>query len=150
MAKGFIVLENGKDFFTRWTGYDMIIEIVIKELKARNPGCELADWLTTRIPAEGEHRGDAVFHNAKGEMILRTLDLRGLTEANRDLFWDAVIQGNKKIKTLGPEYSNLNPDRIQELCETHRQTPEAFEIDIEIAETLIVAGEVIEKVGPGW
>ncbi|MCE7992510.1 MAG: hypothetical protein HEP71_11035 [Roseivirga sp.] len=150
MAKGFITLENGKDFFTRWTGYDMIIEIIIKELEAMNQHCELAKWLKTRIPAEGEHRGDAVFHNNRGEMIQRTLDLRGLTQTNRDLFWKALEAGNTKIDQADISYSNLNPERLHEFYEQHRQTPPDFEIEAENNDTLTINNEVIEKIGPGW
>lgn len=150
MAKGFITLENGEDFFTRWTGYDMIIEIIIKELKAMNPHCELANWLKTRIPAEGEHRGDAVFHNTKGEMIQRIIDLRGLTKTNRNLFWKALERGNQKIDRVDENYSNLKPERLHEFYEQHQRTPADFEIEEEGPETLTINNEVVEKIGPGW
>lgn len=121
MAKGFITLENGEDFETRWTGYDRIIEIVIKELKDDAQGLPLAEWLATRIPQLGEHKGDAVFHNRRGEMIERIMDLREFSVNHRELFWVAVGRGAAKLLELGQLYSPLNPERIQELLAMHRK-----------------------------
>lgn len=120
MANGFITLENGKDFFTRWTGYDMIIEIVIRELKEIDPQCTFADWLATQIPEGGQYSGGALFYNAKNEMVQRILDLRELTENNRSLFWQALEVGRNKVLSFGADYSDLNPERINELWSMHK------------------------------
>lgn len=150
MAKGFITLENGEDFYTRWTGYDMILQIVIIELANIHGGEELAKWLQTRIPSENEEKGDAVFFNKKEEMIQRILDLRGLTKRNRSLFWAAVKLGKSKLVRMGQNYSNLNPDRITELISMHDKINHDFTIEKEIDVALIVDGDKIEKIGPGW
>ena len=117
MANGFITLENGQDFVTRWTGYDLILEIAVVELS--NHGyIELASWLKTRLP-DGEDKGDAVFWNSAGEMIERSLDLRALTRENRALFWKALTIGNENLFTKGELYSTLNPERLHELLQMH-------------------------------
>ena len=149
MAKGFITLENGEDFVTRWTGYDMILEIVTKEL--RNLGDnEFADWLRTRFPNENEEKGDDEFCNSKNEMIQRIIDLRGLTKTNREKFWQALSIGAKNLRQFGEEYSILNPDRLVELMAAHSRVIDNFDIDNETEKEIIVSGDKIDKVGPGW
>lgn len=149
MANGFITLENGEDFVTRWTGYDMILEIVTKEL--RNIGDnDFADWVRTRFLNENEEKGDAVFWNSENEMIERIIDLRGLTKTNREKFWQALSIGAKNLGQFGKEYSNLNPDRLAELIAAHSRVVDNFVIDHETEKEVIVGDDKIEKVGPGW
>lgn len=94
MANGFITLENGEGFYTRWTGYDMILQIVIREL--------------------------------------------------------ADIQGGGELAKMGVKYSNLNPDRITELMSMHDKISHDFTIEKELDVSLIIAGDKIDKIGPGW
>ena len=54
MASCFITFKNGATFSRRWTGYDYIIQISIKELYLLENGKPLAEWLTLQIPLEGE------------------------------------------------------------------------------------------------
>ena len=150
MANGFIVLENGKDFYTRWTGYDMIIQVAIKELKNIREGEDLTDWLQTRIPNENEEKGDAIFFNSANKMIVRTIDLRGLTEKSRSLFWKAITIGAKCLNKDGLKYSNLNPDRLNELISEHDKMNQQLIIEKELEEIVIINGIEIEKIGPGW
>ena len=150
MAKGFIILENGQDFFTRWTGYDLIIEIVIDQIQKNDWDPHFCEWLKTRIPSEHEEKGDAVFYNSNDEMIQRILDLRGLTKNNRALFWKTVEAGRLELNQKGKAYSPLNPDRINELADLHHKTPDHFSIEYELEDYLIIQGESVEKSGPGW
>src|ERR1700756_136044 len=107
---GLITLENGENYFVRWTGYDEIIRIVIKELSFVDNRRELAGWLNTQIPNEREDDGKTVpFYKENGDMIMRFIDIRGLTTANRRLFWTALENGAEKLLRLGDEYSILNP-----------------------------------------
>ncbi len=136
MANGFITLEYGEDFYTRWTGYEMILEIVIRELSGMEDGKEFADWLKTMLPRyEGESR---------------TLDLRGLTENNRILFWLGVEKGVEKITELGKEYSSLNKERIFKLFYMHKTNPFELKFIKETDEFLETKNELIEKIGPNW
>ena len=54
---GFITLENGEDFSIRWTGYDEIIRIAIKELSFLDNSNELSVWLDTQVPNENADDG---------------------------------------------------------------------------------------------
>lgn len=136
MAKGFITLEHGEDFYTRWTGYELILKIVIRELNEIENGIQLADWLKTMQPRyEGESR---------------TLDLRGLTQNNRILFWLGVEKGVEKITELGEKYSPLKKERIFELLYMHKTNPYELNYVSETNEFLEIENELIEKIGPGW
>ncbi|MFC0518939.1 hypothetical protein ACFFGT_32290 [Mucilaginibacter angelicae] len=148
---GFITLENGEDFSIRWTGYDEIIRIAIKELSFLDNSNELAEWLDTQVPNENEDDGNFVpFYKENGEMILRIIDVRGLTTANRLLFWTAVENGEEKLLRLGNEYSILNPIVITDLMEMHQTIPDNIEIFEENAEYIVTNNDVIKKIGPGW
>ena len=150
MAKGFITLENGEDFYSRWTGYDAIIQIAINELANFPDGKELSSWLRTIVPREGEEKGDAVFFNRNGEMIQRILDLRGLTADNRAMFWRAIRSGATKLNKLGKKYSDLNPDLINELIDMHEKVFQDVRIEKILDEFIIVNGDEVKKIGPGW
>jgi len=66
---GFITLENGEDFSVRWTGYDEIIRIAIKELSFLDNRHELSEWLDTQIPNENEDDGNSVpFYKENGDI----------------------------------------------------------------------------------
>ncbi|MEO0469334.1 MAG: hypothetical protein AAF206_06935 [Bacteroidota bacterium] len=150
MANGFITLTNGKDFATRWTGYDMIIQIAIHELESLNEGPALANWLKTRIPQGEVTEGGAIFWNQADEMISRILDLRGLTPANRALFIKGLRMGQEKLLAQGEAYSSLHPERIPQLLSMHDQIVEDFVIEEETDTHLIINQEKVNKEGPGW
>ena len=121
MAQGFITLDNGRLYHCRWTGYDEIIRIAIKELRQLKDGDKLAEWLITRIPNENEDEGDAVFWNEKGEMIVRSIDLRQFKKSQRQLFWMAIEKGAENLSKMGKEYSPLNPIITTELLKTRKE-----------------------------
>lgn len=148
---GFITLENGEDFSIRWTGYDEIIRIAIKELSFLDNTNELSVWLDAQIPNEHEDDGKSVpFYKENGDMIMRIIDVRGLTTANRRLFWMAIENGEKKLLGLGNEYSELNPIVINDLVKMHQTIPDNIEIFEEDAEYIVTKDDVIKKIGPGW
>ena len=121
MANGFIILKEGTEFYTRYTGYDMIINIAIHELRGLENSEGLIDILQSKIPAVDKAKGDAVFHNAAGEMVHRILDLTTLSQTDEALFWQALKTGRDKLFRLGSNYSNLNPTRLKELLELRHQ-----------------------------
>ena len=136
MANGFITLEHGEDFYTRWTGYELILKIVISELSIIEKGREFSNWLKTMLP---RYPGDS-----------RIFDLRGLTEENRNLFWCGVEKGVEKIAELGEKYSPLNKERIFLLLYMHKTNPFELKFIKEDDEFLFTENEYIEKIGPGW
>lgn len=150
MAKGFITLENGKDYSVRWTGYDGIIRIVIRELYLIEGGEKLSEWLGTMIPNKHTQEGGALFYDEADEMILRIIDLRGLTEINRQLFWLAVENGAVQLSKLGKQYSTLNPLVMTDLINMHKDAEDIVEIVEEDADYVVTCKDVIEKIGPGW
>lgn len=150
MALGFITLENGKNFSVRWTGYDEVIRIAIKELDCLDGGTALQAWLKTRVPNEGDHEGGALFYNESGEMILRSIDLRGLTQLNRQLFWAALEMGAIALLKLGREYNVLNPIVLTDLLEMHRNITDTIQIVEQDEHYIVTNDDVIEKTGPGW
>ncbi len=136
MASGHITLEHGEIFITRWTGYELIVEIVIRELPKTKSGKELAEWLKTQLP-QWEGHGPSI-------------DLRGLNKNNRTHFWSGVEKGVENISELGEKYSLLKKEVIFKLFYIHKTNP--FELDF-IGETddfLETENELIEKIGPGW
>ena len=148
---GFIKLENGENFSVRWTGYDEIIRIAIKELSFLDDRDELAEWLKTRIPNENEDDGNSVpFYKENGEMIIRFIDSRGLTTANRGLFWTAIENGEEKLLRLGNEYSILNPIVITDLMKMHQTIPDNIEMFEEDTEYIVTTDYIVKKIGPGW
>jgi len=150
MAKGFITLENGEDFSVRWTGYDEIIRIAINELEWLDHNNDLSGWLKTIIPNENKNEGDAVFHDKNGEMIVRHIDIRGLTQANRLLFWAAIENGAKKLSEFGEQYSMLNPIVMDEFISIHEANNNDIKINEEDPKFIVIGDDIIEKVGPGW
>ena len=148
---GFITLENGEDFSVRWTGYDEIIRIAIKELSFLDNRHELSEWLDTQIPNENEDDGNSVpFYKENGDMILRSIDIRGLTTANRRLFLTAIKNGEEKLLSFGNEYSDLNPIVITGLLKMHQTIPDNIEIFEEDAEYIVTNDDIVKKIGPGW
>lgn len=58
MASGFIILKDRRCFGRRWTGYDEILKIAIKELYLIENGKDLAKWLETQIPDLDNESGE--------------------------------------------------------------------------------------------
>jgi len=150
MAKGFITLENGENFSVRWTGYDEILRIAIKELFFLDNGYKLSEWLKTRVPDENGDESGVAFWNESNEMIFRDIDLRGLTKPNRQLFWEAIENGAAKLSEFGEQYSMLNPIVMHDLMKMHQASKDNVEIIDEDAKYIITKNDFIEKVGPDW
>ena len=89
----------------------------LKELPSLANSKGLIDTLLSKVPAADEAKGVAVFHNAAGEVVYRTLDLRALSQPDEALFWKALKMGMDKLSMLGSDYSHLNPARLKELLE---------------------------------
>ena len=83
-------------------------------------------------------------------MIVRIIDIRGLTPANRRLFWTAIENGEEKLLRLGDEYSDLNPIVTTALLKMHQTIPDNIEIFEEDAEYIVTNDDIVKKIGPGW
>ncbi|MEO1450750.1 MAG: hypothetical protein AAFV07_14570, partial [Bacteroidota bacterium] len=72
------------------------------------------------------------------------------TGENRTLFWQAIKAGAQNLLEQGKQYSPLNPDRILELISLHKTKSISFLAEENSDSTLIINGEEVEKIGPGW
>ncbi|HCA05804.1 hypothetical protein [Chryseobacterium sp.] len=155
MASCFIVFKDGRCFSRRWTGYDYIIRIAIKELAFIENGKPLAEWLELQIPPEDEDEYERAesgygFYSARtDEWINRHLDTRSLTEENQKLFWKAIENGRIKVHDPElPDYTDLNPEYFDYFYEMYRLSEDGAP-PLEYSHWGSVA-ECDEKNGPGW
>ena len=155
MANGFFILKDRSCFLTRWTGYDEIIRIAVKELANIEDGKELADWLSCIVPKKYIHNDDSqwgtgfVNQETNETFIGKELDLRSLTEKNQNLFWNAIKAGYEKLQLERENYSYLPPERLEELLKRNKLT-QAGEEPLEHSDWNVLADENFEKLGPGW
>ena len=123
MASGFIDVTDKKSFAPRWTGFDEIIKIVIRELSFNNneKSGGLIRHLESHIPPENfdeelEMGWGFVDHRINGTTS-RVLELNKMSDSDTELFWKSVNNGFQKLTQQGSEYSTLNPDLMKELLE---------------------------------
>lgn len=151
MASGFIVLKDGRCFGRRWTGYDEILKIAIKELLLFEKGKDLANWLETQIPDLDDESGECgwgFYKTSNDEWINRHLDLRSLTPENQKLFGESIVNGRIKLLDLKEEYSCLNIDFFETFFKMYLLS-EKGEPPLQFSDW----GRIIdcnEKNGPGW
>ena len=90
MASGFIILQDRSCLAVRWTGYDALIRIVLRELGDSVGARELTTILVAKIPPEGMDEGLEMgwgfMDEEQRDTIERSLDLRGLSEDHHQLF----------------------------------------------------------------
>lgn len=153
MASGFIVLKDGRCFAPRWSIYDEVIRITIRELQEIENGQLLADWLKLQIP-ETEDDEDKemgwgfIDPRINNDIVNRQLDLRSLTFGNQDLFLKAVQNGMDKLNT-DPNYSTL-PVEFFEVFHKMFELCEKGEPPMELTDWRKLADPCTEKKGPGW
>jgi hypothetical protein len=155
MASGFIILNDRSCFITRWTGYDEIIRIAIKELKHIKSGVELAKWLSQIVPIKfnpnDPNQWGTGFISSKTDAVYlgKELDLRSLTKLNQLLFEKALNQGYSKLLNEGKNYSYLNPERLKDLL-NKIQSSKNSKTPLSHSDSKVLADEKFEKKGPGW
>lgn len=122
MASGFIALRNGKDWSSRWSGYDWVLETIMNELPTNGDSQELRAWIKYILPSEeaGDVESGFAFWKASGdnESILRIIDVRLMKEKYRDLFWQAVKSLHGRIEELN---ERLQP-QIVDLYQMYEQS----------------------------
>jgi hypothetical protein len=100
MASGFITLRNGLDWSHRWSGYDLVIEMIMDELSANGDEGKLKVWLKTLTPTEEDiESGWCFIRNSDHEMVARNLDTRFMKEEYLQIFWNALKR--VRDKTIG-------------------------------------------------
>ena len=156
MASCFIIFKDGRCFSRRWTGYDLIIEIAIKELYMIEGGEPLAKWLELQIPdrddnsnADEDDAGWGFYKKSVDDWINRELDLRSLTIKNQQLFWEAIQCGRKKLISEGKRYSNLNIDYFERFYKMFELSEDGAP-PIEFSDWVEIADPCDEQNGPGW
>ncbi|HAA15412.1 MAG TPA: hypothetical protein DCE41_28420 [Cytophagales bacterium] len=156
MANGFFILKDKSCFATRWTGYDEIIRIAVRELRLLADGQALADWLSGIVPKdydpESKDQWDTGFivPETQEMYVGKELDMRSLTRCNQRLFWEALTVGHGHLVARGKEYSFLNPERLQQLLETQALAEKGEEDPLDHSAWNVLAEEDVEKLGPGW
>ncbi len=152
MASGFIILKDGRCFGRRYTGYDEILRIAIKELELIEKGQDLSNWLKLQIPdSEDDENADAGwgFHNSRiDEWVNRAIDLRSLTPENQELFLKAMEKGRVKINQ-DIDYSDLSTEYFNEFYKMI-ELSEKGEPPLEFSDWTKIADPCDEKNGPGW
>ena len=86
---GFIVLQDGRAYAAANWAYDVLIESVSAALRGSGRNAALADWLMAQ---RSEVQGSGLGH----------VDLRELTDANRQLLLEIIPQAYQEAKTVRP------------------------------------------------
>ena len=124
MPNGFIELNNTDIYCIRWTGYDEIIKIALRELDSLTSSLKkesLVNHLESRIPPANFNDRLEMRWGFIDEMthttVSRSLELYNLCEETLDLFWSAMENGYSKLIECGEDYSTLHPTAVKELLE---------------------------------
>lgn len=122
MASGFIDIDKENTFSIRWTGFDEVIKIIIKELhelKSTKLVPELINELQSNIPPshleEGLEMGWGFIDERINGTTTRSIELNKFNEKWIEIFWEATENEYKKLMKNGTKYSNLHPDYLKEL-----------------------------------
>jgi hypothetical protein len=153
MASCFVIFKDGRCFSRRWSGYDEIIKIAIRELNEINGGLPLADWLELQIPIlDEEIENDSCygFYNSRIEdFVDRDLDTRSLTPENQSFLWQAIQNGRIRLIKEGTSYSPLDLEYFEHFYKMF-ELSEKNEPPMEFNDWTKIADPCNEKNGPGW
>jgi hypothetical protein len=154
MASGFIIFTDGSCFAPRWTAFDGLLRIAIRELYEIEKESPFAAWLEMRIP-ECEDIGDRemgwgfIDSRIDDHCVSRILDLRSLTSENQALFRKAIVNGHSKLISEGDTYSRLRSGVISH-CLKIFDSIDLNEPPLEHSNWGKIADPCTEKNGPGW
>jgi hypothetical protein len=90
MARGFIVLPDGRCFSRQWAAHDIVLRAVAEEVAAAAP---LRGWLLEQLPGPDDEQNTGIgnwVRKSDQTIIERFIDLRLMTVENQGLFCDAV------------------------------------------------------------
>ena len=103
MASGFITLPNGKDWSTRWSGYDLILETIMQKLGEHDDEGYLKKWLEFILPTENDVESGYCFFKVisedpyDSECVLRIIDTRYMHPKYYEIFWKTVETLNHEL-----------------------------------------------------
>lgn len=145
MASGFIILRDGRCFSVRWTIHDVVFQSVAE---AMNEGTPLRNWLCDQIPSPLDvEMGYGFIRTSDGEHISRSIDLRGMTEANQKLFETAARRAKPiPVPPAAVESVNRALRRLREMLDRC----DSGEPPLSLSDWTVEAPPVEERVGPGW
>jgi hypothetical protein len=90
--------------------------------------------------------GYAFVRSSDGEHVVRTVDLRGLTEENRLAFEGAALEAARVATELGSTAESSALARLGRMIECAR----AGAPPLELSDWTTVARPCVAKIGPGW
>lgn len=105
MASGFITLQNGRDWSSRWSGYDYVLETIMNRLNSEGDEGHLKQWLHYILPTENDVESGYCFFKRitpdpkDSECILRIIDTRFMKENYKKIFLDTVEKLNAELDT---------------------------------------------------
>jgi hypothetical protein len=152
MASGSIILNDGRCWSDRWTGYDCLLSVVIDEIRLCGDHPEFMAWLRTRIPEEQDiEMGYGFIKPDTDENIVRSIDLRELTPASQEVFWSALQRAaTKLIVNPGDQHEHLLL-QMKRLLHMHHLVRIGDPPDhLSDWRTGYVEPPSGEKIGPGW
>ena len=105
MASGFITLRDGSDWGNRWSGYDLVLETIMRSLPDKGHKGYLKRWLQYILPNEenGDIESGYCFYKKTGtgedeyDTILRIIDTRLMRPVFRRIFWQSVEKLNHEL-----------------------------------------------------
>ena len=121
MASGFIELSEEHCFSSRWTHYDLILELIIEELKDLPFSDDLVHFLETHTPPENLtedlEMGWGFIDSRVDGITTRILELDKLDENDTFLFWNAVEKALERIIKRDTNYLESVSESFLELLE---------------------------------
>ena len=138
MASGFVILNDGRCFSVRSAVHDDVLRAVLDAMNSDEP---LYRWLAEQLPSdEDTDLGYAFVRHRNGEHVSRELDLRGLTELNRAVFEEAVLETER---TNASEPALVRLRQMIRCCR-------AGAPPLELSDWTAEAPPLSERIGPGW
>ncbi|MFT5859226.1 MAG: hypothetical protein ACI865_001326 [Flavobacteriaceae bacterium] len=121
MASGFIELSEEVCFSARWAHYDLLLELIIEELKETSSSLDLVNFLETHLPpedlAENLDMGWGFIDARVDGITTRILELQKLSEQNQFLFWNAVESALETIIERQSTYVEIVSESFIKLLE---------------------------------
>jgi hypothetical protein len=145
MASGFIILSDGRCLSVQGALHDALLQSVAAAMEDDLP---LRAWLNSQVPGPLDvELGYGFVRTADGEQVVRMLDLRGLTEANRRLFENAVRRAEPVAGAFAPvEAVSWVLERFREMLDRC----DRGEPPLELSDWTCEAPPVERRIGPGW
>jgi hypothetical protein len=138
MAAGFVILKDGRCFSVPSAAHDRALRAVLDAMGVDEP---LRRWLDEQLPSDGDTElGYAFVRKSDGEHVSRHLDLRGLTELNREVFEEAA---------LDTERTNESDPALLRLRQMIRYC-RAGAPPLELSDWTVEAPPGPRRIGPGW